>query len=72
MFQDFFAFYGSHIPELEFSFVGKLDLVVESLLSSELASFPESTDEFFFILPPLEDASSLFSFSFFFLTSSKS
>ena len=37
-------------PELEFSFLGKLDLVVESLLSSELASFPESTDEFFFTL----------------------
>jgi hypothetical protein len=40
-------------PVFEFPFpfpAGKLDRVVESLLSSELASFPESTEEFFFTL----------------------
>ena len=42
-------------PELEFSFLGKLDLVVESLLSSELASLPESTEEFFLTLLGLHD-----------------
>ena len=60
------------LPEFEFSFFGKLERVVESLLSSELASFPESTEEFFFIFPPFDEDSSLFSFSFFFLTSSRS